>query len=440
MSERTGTPEIDIVFTMRVLHRQGQLGKLLTLFGRLGGLIGDISTDFVGKTHSHRHITVSVHDYDHLREIQEALGQVDFAELLEVQDLVFEKHRGGKMQYGRGEDVRTVQDLRYIYTPGVARVCTAIAESPACAREYTAIPNTVGIFTNGTRVLGLGDIGPVASLPVMEGKAVIYDQFVGLGAVPVLIDTKDPEEFVRTVELVSPSFGGIHLEDIRIPDCFYIEDELKRRLDKPVMHDDQHGTGTVSLAAVMSACRWTEIAPGETVTAAQIGLGAAGFGIASLLLEWGAKVYGVDPGPDAQKRFKAVGGEVTELDEAMAKARIVIATTGVVGLIKPEMIRPGQIILALSNPVPEISPEAALAAGAAFASDGKSINNALAYPGLFKAALEAGTRSISGKMKIAAARAISDLAEGGDLVPGPFHPDVHENVIAAVEHAIFASA
>ena len=436
MSDRTGVPEIDIVFTMNVLHQRGQLGKLLTLVGELGGLIGDISTDQIGKTHSHRHITISVFDYDHLREIQKALSELDFAELLEVQDLVFEKHKGGKMHYGRREDVRTVQDLRYIYTPGVARVCEAIAESESCAREYTAIPNTVGIFTNGTRVLGLGDIGPVASLPVMEGKAVIYDQFVGLGAVPILVDTKDPEEFVRTVERVAPSFGGVHLEDIRVPDCFYIEDELKKRLDKPVMHDDQHGTGTVVLAAVMSACRWSGLEPGESVTAAQVGLGAAGFGIASLLLEWGAKVYGVDPSPEAQARFRSFGGETAELEKALAKARIVITTTGRVGLIRPDMVREGQIILALSNPVPEIEPAAALAAGAAFAADGKSINNALAYPGLFRAALEFGAKSIDGKMKIAAAEAISALAEEGELVPGPFDPSVHRDVIAAVERAL----
>ena len=248
-------PELDIVFEIRNPHRPGSLGKLMTVIGEEDGLIGDIATKSIGKTHSIRQFTISVFDKEHESRLERAIREKTDAQVLHIKDLVFERHRGGKIHCGRKSDVNTVTDLRYIYTPGVARVCTAVQQDPRKVREYTGIANSVGIFTNGTRVLGLGDIGVLASLPLMEGKAVLYDKFVGISATPMLVNTKDPEEFVNTVERVAPTFGGIHLEDIRVPDCFYIEDELIRRLDKPVMHNDQHGTATVVLAAVMSALR-----------------------------------------------------------------------------------------------------------------------------------------------------------------------------------------
>lgn len=433
MSKQQRLPELDIVLEIRSPHRPGNLGKLFTVIGSEGGLIDDIVTKSIGKIHSIREVTVSVFDLDHLERLKKAIAEKTQAEVLSVKDLVFERHRGGKLHSSRRTDIKTVTDLRYVYTPGVARICRIITEDESKAREYTNIANSVGIFTNGTRILGLGDIGPVAGMPVMEGKAVIYDQFVGISATPILVDTKDPKEFVDVVEKVAPTFGGIHLEDIRTPDCFYIEDELIRRLKKPVMHDDQHGTATVVLAAVMSAMRQLGIHDRKKLRVAQIGLGAAGFGIAKLLVDYGMHVVGVDPDEQSRKRLTDYGGSATTLNEAMAKSDIVIATTGRVGLIKPQMIRKGQVILALTNPVPEIFPEDALNAGAAIAADGKSINNALAYPGLFKAALELNAPAISPKMKIAAAEAISALAEKDELVPSPFHPDVHRGVIEAIK-------
>lgn len=427
-------PELDIVFELRSVHQPGQLGKLMTVIGEEGGLIGDITTKFVGKTNSIREITVSVFDPEHQCRLEKAIAEKTDAQILQVTDPVFERHKGGKIRSGRKSDIRTVADLRYIYTPGVARVCTAIKEDARKAQEYTNIANSVGIITNGTRVLGLGDIGVLASMPVMEGKAVIYDQFVGISATPILVSAKDREKFVETVEQIAPTFGGIHLEDIRAPDCFYIEDELIKRLHKPVMHDDQHGTATIVLAAVMSAMRQIGIKSQQRLVVAQLGLGAAGLGIAKLLIDFGLPMIGVDPSEGSRQRLVAYGGTTTGLEDAMARADIVIATTGVAGLIKGEMVKKGQIILALSNPVPEIYPEEALAAGAAFASDGKSINNALAYPGLFKAALEMNADRISPRMKIAAATVISQLAPKDELVPSPFHPDVHKNVIAAVKN------
>lgn len=432
---RPRLPETDIVLVLRNPHRAGHLGRLLTAIGDEGAIVGDLETRFIGADHSVRAVTVSVHDEDHLEHVLRAIHRIPGVEVLEVRDLVFERHLGGKLHTGRTRDLQRLEDLRYIYTPGVARVCTAIARDPALARRYTGVGASVGIFTNGTRVLGLGNIGPLASLPVMEGKAVIYDQFVGLSAHPVLVDTEDPEAFVETVVRVAPTFGGIHLEDIRTPDCFYIEEELIRRLKQPVMHDDQHGTATVLLAAVLSALRHTGREGQTGLVCAQVGLGAAGHAIARLLMDAGFRVVGVDPGAEARARLVAAGGTTAALADAMAEADVVIATTGVVGLITPAMIRPGQIVLPLSNPVPEIYPEDALAAGAAFAADGKSVNNALAYPGLFKAALEVHAEAITSAMKIAAAEAISALAPPGELVPSPFHPLVHTQVVEAVKQA-----
>src|ERR1017187_2249662 len=362
-------PEWDIVMEIRSLHKPGSLGKLLTVIGEGGGVIGDIKTISIGKTHSIREITISVYDKAHLDNMIEAVHERTKTKILGIKDLVFEKHKGGKIHSTRNQNVETISDLRYIYTPGVARVCMAIHEDISKARLYTNIANSVGIFTNGTRVLGLGNIGPVAGMPVMEGKAVLYDQFSGISATPILIDTTDPDEFIATVLNVSPTFGGIHLEDISTPDCFYIEDELIRRLNKPVMHDDQHGTATVTLAAILSALRLTGRDADDHITVGQIGLGAAGYGIAKLLIDFGLNVIGVDPNPGSQKRLMDYGGTIASLEDAMKEADIIVSTTGIPGLIKPGMIRKGQIILALSNPEPEICPEDALEAGAAFADD-----------------------------------------------------------------------
>ena len=431
MKIRSSAPEIDIEFTLKTLHKPGILGNVFVEVGSIGALIGDVSTLQIGKSHAVRKIIISVYDEEHLKEVFDKLRGHENVEVLGHADMAFERHKNGKICSRRTRDIKTVSDLRYVYTPGVARICEEIHRKPQKVKEYTSIGNSIGIFTNGTRVLGLGDIGPEASMPVMEGKAMIYDQFVGISATPVLIKTKDAEEFVQTVVQVSPTFGAIHLEDIRVPDCFYIEDELKKRIKKPIMHDDQHGTATVTLAAVISILRILKRGK-EGLSIAQIGLGAAGFGIGSLLHSWGAKVVGVDPSPEAQKRFLDHGGEVGDLEDAIKGSEIVITTTGVVGLITKQMIQKGHAILALSNPQPEIKPEEALEAGASFAADGKSINNALAYPGLFKAALETNAHEISTEMKITAAEIISRLSDEDELVPSPFHPTVHSEIINAI--------
>jgi malate dehydrogenase (oxaloacetate-decarboxylating) len=272
---------------------------------------------------------------------------------------------------------------------------------------------------------------------VMEGKAVFYRQLAGISAMPVLIDTRDPDEFVETVVRIAPTFGGIHLEDISAPDCFDIEARLIERLDLPVMHDDVHGTAVVALAAVLVACRRAEVDLGDAVVG-QLGLGAAGFGIASLMVDAGAKrVLAFDPDEASHAHARARDIELAaDADEVMREARVVVATTGRPDSIEAESIRDGQVILALSNPDPEITPEDALAAGAAFAAEGSTVNNVLGYPGMFRGALEARADRLDSTMKLAAARALADASEDGEeLLPDPLDKVVHERVAEAVREA-----
>jgi malate dehydrogenase (oxaloacetate-decarboxylating) len=317
----------------------------------------------------------------------------------------------------------------------VARVCLAIRDDPALAWEYTSIGNTVAVITNGTAILGLGNIGPLAGLPVMEGKAALFASLVGINGIPILLSERAPERVVATVLSIAQSFGAIQLEDFAAPECFEIEAKLRERLDRPVLHDDQHGTAVVALAALLNASRRVG-RDLRTSVVGQVGLGAAGLGIARLLASQGVvRILGADRDPAALERLRKLGGQPATLEEMMRQADIVVSTTGVKGLIKPEMVRPGQIILALSNPDPEIEPVAALARGAAFAADGKGINNVLGFPGLFKGALEARARRFTDRMLIAASHRIAELAPANELVPDALDPNVHIAVTAAVRAA-----
>jgi malate dehydrogenase (oxaloacetate-decarboxylating) len=276
-------------------------------------------------------------------------------------------------------------------------------------------------------------------MPVMEGKAVFYQQLAHVSAMPILIDTKDVDEFVETVKRIAPGFGGIHLEDISTPECFEIEARLIEALPQPVMHDDVHGTAVVSLAAVIVACRQAGLKL-EDETVGQIGLGAAGFGIASLMVDGKARrVLASDPNEETHERARKKGIEITDMEALMSEADVVVATTGVSGLIKPEMVREGQVVLALTNPYPEIEPEDAIEAGAAFAADGTDVNNVLGYPGIFRGALLAGAGEINLEMKLAAAETLANLAEGSNLIPDTLDPNVHELVADAVRKAAVES-
>jgi malate dehydrogenase (oxaloacetate-decarboxylating) len=404
-----------------------------------GGLIGDVTTLKVGRDTSIREITLEVGNQEQAERIKDLLNSLEGVKVLWFRDRALLKHEGGKLKIEVTQPVRTVQDMRDVYTPGVARACTAIAEHPTLASSLTMIGRSVAICTNGTRVLGLGDIGPVASMPVMEGKAVFYKQLAGISAMPILLNTKDVDEFVETVVRIAPTFGGIHLEDISAPECFEIEERLKEALPQPVMHDDVHGTAVVTLAAALVACKQAGLTLEEAVVG-QIGLGAAGFGIASLMVNAGAeKVLGSDPNETSHERAREAGIEISNMETIMREADVVVATTGVAGLIKPEMVKEGQVILALTNPYPEIEPEDAMEAGAGFAFDGSVVNNVLGYPGIFRGALLAGSKEINLEMKLAAANAIASLTEESQLVPDALDPGVHERVAGAVREAAVES-
>lgn len=430
---------LDYTYCIKLPHRAGSLARVAGRIAEGEGLIGDVNTISVGQDDSVREITLEVQDQEHGRNLARMVDELDGVEVLWFRDRALLRHEGGKLKIEPLRPVRTVQDMRDVYTPGVARACQAIAEEPELASNLTMIGRSVAICTNGTRVLGLGDIGPVASMPVMEGKAVFYQQLAGISAMPILIDTKNVDEFVETVVKIAPTFGGIHLEDISAPACFEIEERLIQALPQPVMHDDVHGTAVVTLAAVMVACRRAGIKLEDQVVG-QIGLGAAGFGIAALMVDGKAhRVLGSDPNPLSHDRAREKGIEIVEMETLMQEADVVVATTGVRDLISPDLVREGQIILALTNPFPEIEPHLAESAGAAFAADGKSVNNVLGYPGLFRGALLSGAKNINVPMKLAAAETIAALTEEPDLVPDALDANVHEQVANSVRKAAIES-
>ena len=428
----------DIIRTLIVEtpSKPGNFAKVATAIGAAGGGIGDITTIKNGTLSTIRDISVNCKSFEQLEQVIENVRALENVKIHAITDDVLKAHEGGKIQMKSRIDVRSLGDLQRIYTPGVASVCLDIQTDPQKARGVWNAVELKSIITDGTAILGLGNIGPVAGMPVMEGKSVLFDQFAGISGVPILLDTSDPDAVVETVKHIHQGFGGILLEDIGSPHCFEIEERLKKELNIPVMHDDQHGTAVVTLASVLSACRSTGVDPKKAVIG-QIGLGAAGLAICRMLMAYGVEeVYGIDRQVEALDRLKDYGGQTLEsLEKLMATCDIVVATTGVAGLIKPEMVRPGQIILALSNPNPEITPEDALAAGAAFAADGRSVNNALGFPGIFRGALNAGVSDISYPMLVAAARAIANHTKPGDLIPNPLDPTVHQVVARAVEQA-----
>ncbi len=439
MQIEKGTDKLVKTIRLMIKDSPGYLGRLATAIGDMGGNIGDVKINRFGMEYNTRDFTVFVDDEAHLERVLEAIGKVEGVIISDVIDLVLELHRGGKIRVKSTVTIDGVSAIRKIYTPGVAKVCKMIQSDPDSAYDYTSIGNSVAIATNGSAILGLGNIGAVAGMPVMEGKAVLFDYLVGINGIPVLIESDDPEEIIAVLAKTACTYGAIKLEDIKAPDCFQIEDRLTELLDIPVMHDDQHGTAVVVLAALINASKYVGMMIKNDIVGV-VGLGAAGMGISKLLLAYGVrKLLGTDLSEQAMEILQDKGGEPTSLEEIMRESDIVICTTGVGGLIKKEMIRKGQVILALSNPFPEITPEDAKAAGASFAADGKGVNNALAFPGIFRGALNARARRINNRMKLAAAKTIAKFAEPGELVPGILNIEMHSEVAKAVERAAFES-
>jgi malate dehydrogenase (oxaloacetate-decarboxylating) len=377
-------------------------------------------------------------------------------------DPVFELHRGGKIEVTSSVHVRDAADLSKAYTPGVARVCTAIAEDPSLVRRYTWKSNVVAVVTDGTAVLGLGDIGPAASLPVMEGKALLFKEFGGVDSVPIALDCTDVDEFVETVVRLAPTFGGINLEDISAPRCFEIERRLKERLDIPVFHDDQHGTAVVVLAALRNALRVTgQRGIPRAISDIRVvisGAGAAGVACARILLQAGVGDLAVvdskgvlsedraDLNPVKLSLARDTGGLSGRLVDALDGADVFLGVSG--GTVPEEAIARmanGSMIFALANPNPEVHPDIAHRHAAVVAT-GRSdfpnqINNVLAFPGIFRGAFDANASRITEGMKLAAAEALAGLISEDDLrpdyiIPSPFD----ERVAPAVATAVAAAA
>jgi malate dehydrogenase (oxaloacetate-decarboxylating) len=368
----------------------------------------------------------------------------------ELEDIL-KLHAGGKTRMTSRMRLETVQQLRTIYTPGVAQVSKLIEADAEKVYDYTSVGDTVAVVTNGTAVLGLGDVGVRAAMPVMEGKSVILMEMVDIAAVPLLVDAHEREPFVEAVAAVAPTFGAILLEDVAAPLCFEVEDELRQRLDVPVFHDDQHGTAVVVLAALISALQITG-KRAEELRVVMNGAGAAGSAVARFLLAYGVKDVVLCDRAGAIYRGRAehmnpakerLAGETNRQNERGGLAEVMrdkdcFIGVSVAGAVSPDMVRsmaPDPIVFAMANPIPEIWPDEALEAGAAAAEDGRHINNALGFPGIFRGALDARARTINEEMKVAAAAALAELAPPGELVPDFMDRAVHRSVADAVAEA-----
>ncbi len=427
-----GSMQTDKIIRVRHENTPEQFAMVIEAMTAVDGNIISVATQHVGRTHIYRDITVSVRFEDDVETLLTVVRLLPGVTIESVTDEVLRMHEGGKLVHAGRLTIRTQAEMREVYTPGVAKVCRAIQRDPTLARRYTNAGNTVAVISNGSRVLGLGDIGPLASLPVMEAKAMFYSQLVDLNAVPLVLDVQGVEDFVETVVRLAPGFAGIHLEDIRSPDCIEIERQLIERLAIPVMHDDQHGTAVVALAAAANLLRAARRVPSEMVFA-QVGLGAAGLAIASLAQAAGYRaVIGFDQGEAARRAAAESGIHLATYAECLEQGDVLCLTTGKPGLLEAARVRSGQIILALSNPLPEIEPADAMMAGAAGALDGRTVNNLLGYPGLFKGAIVGRAHGITTAMKLAASSVIAACAEGDHVLPDPLSRKVHEAVAKAV--------
>ncbi|HYM44561.1 MAG TPA: NAD-dependent malic enzyme [Solirubrobacteraceae bacterium] len=446
----------------------GLLGKVTSAIGEAGGMVGAVDPVEVDSGGSLRDIVVDTTGPEHWETIVAAIDALAGAKVIDKIDRTLQLHIGGKIEQHNKHPLKTRDDLSMAYTPGVARVCLAIAEDEDKAFQYTIKRNTVAVVSDGTAVLGLGDIGPRAAMPVMEGKCCLFKEFAGVDAFPICLDTKDAEEIVETVKHIAPAFGGINLEDISAPRCFQIEDRLKQELDIPIFHDDQHGTAVVVMAALLNAVKLTGRRM-EELKVLIIGLGAAGIAVTKIMLEAGVKeIVGadskgalhmrradyIDGTMNPQKRWFAQATNPECRDgppaEVIDGADLMVGLSGARALPAQALQRMNRdaMVFAMANPNPEVVPEEA-AKYVRIMATGRSdypnqINNVLAFPGIFRGALDVRAGAITDRMKMVAARAIAEIVTDEELredyiIPSVFNRDVAPAVAAAVADEARAS-
>ena len=457
----TVSAQFSVTVRVELDARQEPLGKLTGAIAEAGGALQGV--DLVPGAGSEgkrvREFTIDARDQAHWEQILRAIGSTRGAKVLEYIDRTMQMHRGGKIEQSNKYPLKTRDDLSMAYTPGVARVCTEIANDRSKAFEYTIKKNTVAVVSDGSAVLGLGDIGPEAAMPVMEGKAMLFKEFAQVDAFPICLDTNDPEEIINAVQLMAPTFGGINLEDISAPRCFEIENRLKETLDIPVFHDDQHGTAVVTMAALFNALKIVD-KPIESIRVLMLGLGAAGVAVTKMMLASGiTDIIGCDR-KGALSTTRDDFEQMTDIKRWYSKnsnpnnllggpGEVIEGVDLFVGLSGPGLVTADDIakmaddaiVFAMANPTPEVMPEEAEPHVRIMAT-GRSdypnqINNVLCFPGIFRGALDAGAPRITEEMKLAAAQGIAEVVAEDDLaedyiIPSVFDRDVAPAVAKAV--------
>ena len=458
----SNAPNASYSITIRVefSNDSGMLGRLTSEIGQHGGDIGAVDLVSVNENRMTRDLTINCRDDAHAQEVIDAVNALDDFSLLYQSDRTFLLHLGGKIDVVSRSPIRTRDDLSMVYTPGVARVCMAIHDNPEAAYTLTVKKNMVAVVTDGTAVLGLGDIGPAAALPVMEGKCALFKEFAGVDAFPLALDTKDTDEIIETVARLAPVFGGINLEDIAAPRCFEIEKRLEQQLDVPVFHDDQHGTAIVTLAPLINALRLVNKEPGDLKVVFS-GVGASGVAVSKIFMDYGVtniigcdRVGAIYRGRTDHMNFMkewyadhtnphAEQGSLGEVIEG-ADVFVGLSAPGVLTVPMLKQMNRDPVVFAMANPTPEIMPEEA-APHVRIMATGRSdypnqINNVLAFPGVFRGALDCRASTINAEMKRAAAYAIAEVIPKSDLsedyvIPSVFNKAVVQAVAQAVSRA-----
>ncbi|MFQ3612424.1 MAG: malic enzyme-like NAD(P)-binding protein [Cyanobacteriota bacterium] len=454
MTKLTPSSSYSIALRIRLPNQPGALARVTQAIAEVGGNLSQIDLIQQSASETVREISVDAASHDHAQQIRAAVGSLAGVKVERVVDRTFELHRGGKLRVVGKSPLESAADLAMAYTPGVGRVSMQIATDPVSVYEYTIKGNTVGIVTDGSAVLGLGDIGPEAALPVMEGKAALFKRFADIDAFPLCLATQDVEQIVETVVHLAPGFGGFNLEDISAPRCFAIESKLKSRLTLPVFHDDQHGTAIVVLAALLNALKVAK-KPLEQVRIVLNGAGAAGIAVTQLLRRAGAThiiacdrqgIISRSRTDLTPEKASVAVPESGSLSEALVGADVFIGVS-VANALTVDMVKnmaSDPIVFALANPVPEIQPEL-ISDQVAVMATGRSdypnqINNVLAFPGVFRGALDCRAKQINTEMCVAASEAIAALIPAEDLdrnwiIPSVFDGRVVSEVAAAVIRA-----